>query len=151
MKKSIREVHVCALEEERGQEILQVEWAVSSMMKQDKWLLRRAKEAGFLWGKGSMQQKRASFLFDFEVVSGSSHRQHDVLAWFVAWVFLTKWKQVTSYETLRELEFHFSSPQNLPLPAPPFLSTSSDQFTTLECYHLGFIFNLFPPSSEELS
>lgn len=43
--------------------------------------------------RAQCSKKRASFLLDFEVVSSSSHRWHSVLAWFVAWVFLTRWKK----------------------------------------------------------
>lgn len=72
-------------------------------------------------------KKRASFLLLFEVVSSSSHTRHNVLGWCVAWDFLTRWKQMMSCETVWELEFHFRSPNKLPLPAPPFLPPSPQQ------------------------
>lgn len=102
--------------------------------------------------RAQCSKRRALFLLDFGVVSSSGHRWHNVLSWFVAWNFLTRWKQVMSCETLWELESHFRSPNKLPLPAPPFLPPSPHQFTALErtvTVGLGFIF-IFPPCSEEL-
>lgn len=70
--------------------------------------------------RAQCSKRRASFLLDFGVVSSSRHTWHNVLGWFVAWNFLTRWKQAMSCETLWELESHFRSPNKLPLPAPPF-------------------------------
>lgn len=71
-----------------------------------------------------LQIKELSFCWILKLCPRATTDSTKKLAWIVASVFLTRWKQVVSCETLWVLEFHFRSPHKLPLPAPPFLPPS---------------------------
>lgn len=127
MEKHIIELHACALEGRGDEEFCRYNELFQGWWSGASGCFKGQRRLDFSGVRSQSSKTRTFFLLDFEAVSSSSHRWHNILGGFAAWDFLTRWKQVMSCEILWELESNFRSPKKLPLPAPPFLPPSPHQ------------------------
>lgn len=149
MEKPIIEVHVWRRNEKfcRYNELFLGWWSKASSCFEGQ---RRLDFSGV---RAQRSKKGASFLLDFEVVSSSSHRWHSVLAWFVAWVFLTRWKKRRAVKPCENWSFTSGVPiscRSLLLLLFPLHPINLRHLRGVLLFGDFFFYYIFPRCSEEL-
>lgn len=145
MEKPIIEVHVYALEREGDEKFCRYNELFLGWWSRASGCFEGQRRLDFSGVRAQCSKKRASFLLDFEVVSSSSHRWHNILGWFVAfgsfWPGENKWRAVKPCESWSlisgvQISYHFRL-------LPFFPLTPSIYSTWEECYCLFFFFSLY--------